>query len=87
MLTITTDHCAFLSTLKEHRTDKIFLKKLFSRSFDWLLPYIFSNEHMPGEKMGLFKYISRNQFEKAKKIPTYDEHFVVAIILKIQAIS
>ena len=35
---------------------------------------------MPGAKMGLVDYISRNTFAKAKKISTYAEHFVVATI-------
>ena len=34
--------------------------------------------------MGLVDYISRNPFARAKKISTYDEHFVVATISKIR---
>ena len=34
--------------------------------------------------MGLVNYISRNPFARAKKISTYDEHFVVATISKIR---
>ena len=39
---------------------------------------------MPGAKMGLVDYISisRKPFARAKKIATYDEHFVVATISK-----
>ena len=33
--------------------------------------------------MGLVDYISRNPYARAKKISTYDEHFVVATISKI----
>ena len=39
---------------------------------------------MPGAKLGLVVYISRNPFARAKKISTYDEHFVVATISKIR---
>ena len=39
---------------------------------------------MAGAKMGLIDYISRNPFARAKKISTYDEHFVVATISKIR---
>ena len=34
--------------------------------------------------MGLVDYISRNPFARAKKISTYDEHFVVATISRIR---
>ena len=39
---------------------------------------------MPGAKMGLVDYISRNPYAIAKKISTYDEKFVVATISKIR---
>ena len=39
---------------------------------------------MPSAKMGLVHYISRNPYARAKKISTYDEHFVVATISKIR---
>ena len=39
---------------------------------------------MPGAKIGLVDYISRNSFARAKKISTYDEHFVVATISTIR---
>ena len=39
---------------------------------------------MPGAKMGLVDYISRNPFARAKKLSTYDEHFVVATISRIR---
>ena len=51
---------------------------------DRLLPYNFTIEQMPGAKMGLVDYISRNPFARAKKVSTYDEHFVVATISKIR---
>ena len=39
---------------------------------------------MPGAKMGLVDYISKNPYARAKKISAYDEHFVVATISKIR---
>ena len=39
-------------------------------------------EQMSGARMGLVDYTSRNPFARAKKISTYDEHFVVATISK-----
>ena len=81
--TVVTDHRALLSILKEHRSNKSYNSRL-SRWIDRLLPYNFTIEHMPGAKMGLVDYISRNPFATAKKISTYDEHFVVATISKIR---
>ena len=80
---VVTDHRALLSILKEHRSNKSYNSRL-SRWIDRLLPYNFTIEHMPGAKMGLVEYISRNPFTRAKKISTYDEHFVVATISKIR---
>ena len=37
---------------------------------------------MPGAKIGLVDYISRNPFARAKKVSSYDEHFVKATISK-----
>ena len=81
--TVVTDHRALLSILKEHRSNKSYNSRL-SRWIDRLLPYNITIEHMPGAKMGLVDYISRNPFARAKKISTYDEHFVVATISKIR---
>ena len=39
---------------------------------------------MPGAKMGLVDYISRNSFNKAKKFSSYDEHLLVATQTKIR---
>ena len=82
-ITVVTDHRALLSILKEHRSNKSYNSRL-SRWIDRLLPYNFTIEHMPGAKMGLVDYISRNPFDRAKKISTYDKHFVVATISKIR---
>ena len=80
--TVVIDHRALLSILKEHRSNKSFNSRL-SRWIDRLLPYNFTIEHMAGAEMGLVDYISRNLYARAKKISTYDEHFVVATISKI----
>ena len=77
--TVITDHRALLSILKEHSSNKS-NNNLLSRWIERLLPYNFTIEHMPGAKMGLVDYISRNPFAKAKRVSTYDEHFVVAAI-------
>ena len=55
-----------------------------TRWVDRLLPYQIVIEHLPGAKMGLVDYISRNPSQKAKKISTYDEEFIVA---KLKLIS
>ena len=34
--------------------------------------------------MGLVEYMSRNPFARAKKVSTYDEHFVVATTSKLR---
>ena len=81
--TVVTDHRDLLSILKEHRSNKSYSSRL-SRWKDRLLPYNFTIEHMPGAKMGLVDYISRNPYARAKKISTYDEHFAVATISKIR---
>ena len=81
--TVVTDHRALLFILKEHRSNKSYNSRL-SRWIDRLLPYNFTIEHMPGAKMGLVDYISKNPFARAKKISTFDEHFVVATISKFR---
>ena len=81
--TVVTEHRALSFILKEHRSNKSYNSRL-SRWIDRLLPYNITIEHMSGAKMGLVDYISRNPFAKAKKIFTYDEHFVVATISKIR---
>ena len=35
----------------------------------------FKIEHLPGSKMGLVDYISRNPYQPAKSISKYDEDF------------
>ena len=69
--TVITDHRALLSILKEHRSNKSYNSRL-SRWVDRLLPYQFSIEHLPGAKMGLVDYVSRNPYQPAKSVSNYD---------------
>ena len=62
--TVMTDHRALVSNLKENRSNKSYNSRL-SRWLGRLLPYNFTIEHMPGAKMGLVDYISRNCFARA----------------------
>ena len=80
---VITDHRALLSIMKEHRSNKSYNSRL-TRWVDRLLPFQFDIEHLPGAKMGLVDYISRNPSQKAKKISTYDEELIVA---KLKLIS
>ena len=74
---VITDHRALLSIMKEHRSNKSCNSRL-TRWVDRLLPFQFDIEHLPGAKMGLVDYISRNPSQKAKKISTYEEEIIVA---------
>ena len=76
--TVQTDHRALLSILKE-RSTKAHQSRL-TRWCDSLIPFHFQIEHIPGSKMGLTDYISRNPNNKAKPISRYDEDFVIAQI-------
>ena len=78
-ISIITDHRALLSILKEHRSNKSYNSRL-SRWVDRLLPYQSKREHLPGAKMGLVDYISRNPYQPAKSISKYDEEFLVATL-------
>ena len=80
---VITYHRALLSIMKKHRSNKSYNSRL-TRWVDRLLPFQFDIEHLPGAKMGLVDYISRNPSKKAKKISTYDEEFFVA---KLKLIS
>ena len=80
---VITDHRALLSIMKEHRSNKSYKSRL-TRWVDRLLPFQFDIEHLLGAKMGLVDYISRNPSQKAKKISTYYEEFIVA---KLKLIS
>ena len=80
--TVITDHRALLSILKEHRSNKSYNSRL-SRWVERLLPYQFSIEHLPGAKMCLVDYISRNAYQPVKSVSKYDEEFLVATLSSI----
>ena len=76
--TVQTDHRAGLSILKDKST-KAHQSRL-TRWCDRLISFHFNIEHIPGSKMGLTDYISRNPHGAAKTISMYDEDFVIAQI-------
>ena len=51
---------------------------------DRLLPFDFNIEHIPGTRIGLVDYISRQPNKRAKSITQYDEEFRVATISRIR---
>ena len=69
--------------MKEHRSNKSYNSRL-TRWIDRLLPFDFNIEHIPGAKMGLVDYISRQPNQKAKVTKKYDEEFAVATITCIR---
>ena len=77
--TVLTDHRALLSVLKSHRSNKSYNSRL-TRWIDRLLPFDFNIEHIPGTRMGLVDYISRQPNQNAKSVNQYDEEFMVATI-------
>ena len=81
--TVLTDHRALLSVLKSHRSNKSYNSRL-TRWIDRLLRFDFNIEHIPGTRMGLFDYISRQPNQKAKSITQYDEEFMVATVSRIR---
>ena len=81
--TVLTDHRAFLSVLKSHRSNKSYNSRL-TRWVDRLLPFDFIIELIPGTRMGLVEYILRQPNQKAKSITQYDEEFMVATISRIR---
>ena len=60
--TVITDHRVLLSKTKERRSNKSYNSRL-TRWLDRLLPFDFNIEHIPGAKMGLVDYISRQPKE------------------------
>ena len=74
---VITDHRALLSIMRENRTNKSYNSRL-TRWVDRLLPFDFSIDHLPGTKMGLVDYISRDPHQQAVNISAYDEQFIVA---------
>ena len=69
--------------MKENRSNKSYNSRL-TRWVIHILPFQFDIEHLPGAKMSLVDYISRNPSQKAKKVSAYDEEFIVA---KLKLIS
>ena len=69
--------------MKEHRSKKSYNSRL-TRCIDRLLPFDFNIEHIPGAKMGLVDYISRQPNQEAKVTNKYDEEFAVATITRIR---
>ena len=81
--TIITDHRALLSIMKQHRSIKSYNSRL-TRWIDRLLPFDFNIEHIPGAKMGMVDYISRQPNQEAKVTNKYDDEFAVATIIRIR---
>ena len=75
--TVITDHRALLSIMRENKSNKSYNSRL-TRWVDRLLLFDFSIDHLPGSKMGLVDYISRDPQQKAVNISAYDEQFIVA---------
>ena len=75
--TVITDHRALLSIMRENRANKSYNSRL-TRWVDRLLLFDFKIDHLPGSKMGLVYYISREPQQKAVKVSAYDEQFIVA---------
>ena len=61
--TVITDHRALLSIMRENRANKSYNSQL-TCSVDRLLPSDFTIDHLPGSKMGLVDYISRDHNKK-----------------------
>ena len=81
---VKTDLRALLSIMKSTKAHQSRL----TRWCDRLIPFHFQLEHIPGSKMGLTDYITRNPHDKAKPISRYDEDFVMAQIdVLIQTIN
>ena len=81
--TVLRDHRALRSVLKSHRSKKSYNSRL-TRWIDRLLPFDLNIEHIPGTRMRLVDYISRQPNQKAKSITQYDEEILVATISRIR---
>ena len=75
--TVITDHEALLSIMRENRANKSYNSRL-TRWVDRLLPFNFTIDRLPGSKVGLVDYISREPQQKAVNISAYEEQFIVA---------
>ena len=63
--------------MRENKYNNSYNSRL-TRWVDRLLPFDFSTDPLPGSKMGLVDYISRDPQQKAVNISAYDEQFIVA---------
>ena len=81
--TSVTDQPALLSIKKENRFNKSHNSRL-TRLLDRFLPFNFNIEHIPGAKMGLVDYISRQPNQQAKYTNKYDEKIAVAKNIRIR---
>ena len=63
--------------MRENKSNKSYNSRL-TRWVDRLLLFDFSIDHLPGSKMGLVDYISRDPQQKAVNISAYDEQIIVA---------
>ena len=75
--TVITDHRALLSIMRENRANKSYNSQL-THWVDRLLPFDFTIDHLPGSKMGLVDYISRDPQQKAVNVSVSDEQFKIA---------
>ena len=69
--------------MKEHGSNKSYNSRLI-RWIDRLIPFDFNIEQIPGAKMALVKYISRQPNQEAKVTNKYDEDFEVPSISRIR---
>ena len=69
--------------MKEDRSNKSYNSRL-TRWVDRLLPFDCNIEHIPGAKMGLVDYISRQPNQEAKVTKKYDKEFAVETITRIR---
>ena len=63
--------------MRETKANKSYNSRL-TRWVDRLLPFGFTIDHLPGSKMGLVDFISRDPQQKAVNISAYDAQFLVA---------
>ena len=63
----------------KERSSKIHQSRL-TRWCDRLIPFTFTIEHIPGSKMGMADYMSRNPYHITSPPSTYDADFIIAQI-------
>ena len=74
--TVMMDHRALVSIMRENRSNKSYNSRLTLWA-DRLLPFDFSIDHLPGSKVRLVDYISRDPQQKVVNISAYDKQFIV----------